>query len=334
MERPFVSIIIITRNRPSLLKHCLERAFDQPYPYKEVIVVDSSFGDESEQVVAQYPEIISVRLRGQRNNMPRARNEGMAVSTGDIIAFIDDDSMISPTWLKAMVDAYEDDTLGAVGGRVVRRPEPYCELETGTPSMLVKPSGIVIAQGIDLATEAQMEVDHLIGCNMSFRREALQQVGGFDSNYTLTNYREETDLCIRLKKAGWRIVFAPAMSVKHVSARSAKPFFMERPYIQFSNGRNSAYLAYKNFGFNFCTMSGQLLEIGAAFRRAGYLAGLGISGLIAQLAGRVAGLVMGISWHISKKPDTTAELKLKRPVQVTGEPGMMTIVSSKRTDGI
>src|SRR6266566_4043503 len=105
-----VSIIIITYNRPFLLKHCVERVLAQPYPRKEIIVVDSSSNDESERVVAQYPEVISVRLRDQLNNMPQARNEGIAVSSGEIIAFIDDDTMVQPGWLDSLVDTYRDET--------------------------------------------------------------------------------------------------------------------------------------------------------------------------------------------------------------------------------
>src|SRR5438270_5861315 len=104
MKAPFVSIIIITRNRAFLLRHCVERVLSQPYPHKEVIVVDSSSNDESEQMVARYPEVISVRLHGQRNNMPQARNAGIAISSGDILAFIDDDSMIEQDWLAALVN--------------------------------------------------------------------------------------------------------------------------------------------------------------------------------------------------------------------------------------
>src|SRR5690242_14115650 len=84
-----VSIIVITCNRPFLLKKCIERIFAQTYPYKEIIVVDSSLGDESELALIQYPDVQIVRLRGQRNNMPRARNAGIAVSSGGILAFID-----------------------------------------------------------------------------------------------------------------------------------------------------------------------------------------------------------------------------------------------------
>src|SRR5205807_9223684 len=84
MKDLFVSIVIITRNRPFLLRHCIERVLVQPYPHKEVIVVDSSSNDESEQIVAQHPEVISLRLYGQGNNMPQARNAGIAASCGDI----------------------------------------------------------------------------------------------------------------------------------------------------------------------------------------------------------------------------------------------------------
>src|SRR6266516_404890 len=106
MASPTSSIIIITRNRPALLQHCLTHVLAQSYPHKEIIVVDSSSNDESERVVAQYPEVLSVRLHGQRNNMPQARNAGIAISSGDIIAFVDDDAMVQPGWLATLVDTY------------------------------------------------------------------------------------------------------------------------------------------------------------------------------------------------------------------------------------
>jgi GT2 family glycosyltransferase len=328
MKDPLVSIIIITCNRSFLLQHCLQRVLDQQYPHKELIVVDSSTNDETERVVAQYPEVISVRLHGQRNNMPQARNEGIAVSSGDIIAFIDDDSMIFPGWLNALVDAYRDETVGSAGGRIVRKPEPYRDQVMGTPTMVVKSPGIVIAKDFDLASTAQVEVDHLIGCNMSFRRKALEQVGGFDPTYTLTNLREETDLCVRVKKAGWRIVFVPAMTVVHVSARSNR-FFTELPSIQFSSGRNSSYFAIKHFGLSPGTIVGQIIDVGRSFRRAGYYAGLFIFGAMAHAVGRVIGLGVGISWHMSSQRRAASALEIgKRPQSLPEERSMSSLLKA------
>ena len=324
-----VSVIIITRNRPFLLRHCIERVLAQPYAHKEIIVVDSSSDDESEQVVAEYPEVLRVSLRGQRNNMPQARNAGVKNSSGAIVAFIDDDAMVQAGWLESLIDVYRDETAGAAGGRVIGMPEPYCNQVEGPPRLFVLPSGRVIAKDAGLVSVNLVEVDHLIGCNMSFRRKVLEQVGGFDPTYTLTNLREETDLCVRVKKAGWRIVFVPSIAVVHFSPRSLQPYFLERPSIQFSNGRNCTYFAIKHFGLNPRTLSGQLVrDAGKSCGRAAYFAALFSMGAIAQVVGRIAGLVAGVRWLTSKQRRAASSPAIGQPV---GEPGRPTLRSKAST---
>jgi GT2 family glycosyltransferase len=311
MTNPTVSIIIITRNRSALLQHCLDHVQAQPYLHKQIIVVDSSSNDESERVVAQYPDMISVRLYGQRNNMPQARNAGLAVSSGEIIAFIDDDAMMQPGWLDALLATYRDETVGAVGGRIIEVPKPYCDLLTGSPCFSVRPSGRAIAKNKGTASTGQVEVDWLPGCNMSFRRSVLEQVGGFDPAYTMTNWREDTDIGPRVQRAGWRVVFNQAIAVVHVSARSSGPHFEERPLTQFSIGRNSTYFAIKHFGLNPYTLACQLL-LGPA-RTCGltiYRAGLLSLAALAQTAGRGMGLVAGIHWLLSGQRRTHSAPKL------------------------
>ncbi len=302
MKDPFVSIIIITRNRPFLLRHCIERVLRQPYSHKEIIVVDSSSGDESEQVVAQYPEVISVRLRGQRNNMPQARNKGISASSGDVLAFIDDDSMVQPGWLEALVNAYAGETVGAVGGRIIDMPEPFCDQISGSPCLIIKPSGRVFRRGVGLLSTESREVDHLPGANMSFLREVLEQVGGFDPHYILLNLREETDLCIRVKKAGWRIMFVPAMAQVHFSPKIVQnPYLLERPRYQFSSGYGTAYFTVKHFGLNLRTLTESLLLTGRAWARAAYYTLHFVSGSAAYAVGHVIGLVAGIAWHMNSQ---------------------------------
>lgn len=311
MENPFVTIIIPTCNRSFLLKHCIERVRNQPYPHKEIIVVDSSSNNESESVVAQYPEVISVRIRGQRNNRPQAKNTAMAYACGDLICFLDDDAMICSTWLETVLDIHRDDTIGAAGGRVVRAPEPYCDQVSGPPRMTVTPSGRVIWEGADLVSTERVNVDHLISCNVSFRRDALEQVGGFDPNYTITSLREETDLCIRVKKAGWRIVFEPAMAAIHYSARS-QGHFMKQPVAQFSSGRNSVYFAIKQCGLKPRTLVDQLVvEPGAHWAKVLSLSGMFLAGAAAQMVGRAVGLGVGISWLMSNKRRAAADPKIQ-----------------------
>ena len=315
-----VSIIIITYNRPLLLKHCLEHILAQPYPHKEIIVVDSSTNDESEQVVAQYPEVISLRLRGQRNNMPQARNVGRAISSGEIIAFIDDDAMVESGWLDALVDTYKDGTVGATGGRVIEVPKPHCDLQD-IRLLYIRPSGQFIVKYIGPASTDQIEVDWLHGCNMSFRRTALEQVGGFDPAYTLTNTREDTDLCLRVKRANWRVVFIPAMAVVHYSPRTSDPHFQNRPLTQFANGRNSTYFTIKHFGLNPYTLTCQLLLAPARdFGLAVYHAGVLSITALARTVGRIVGLGAGIRWLISRRRAQSAP-KIQQPDQsITVQP--------------
>lgn len=310
MVEPLVSIIIITCNRPFLLRYCLENVFAQSYFHREVIVVDSSVNDESEQVVTRYPTVKLIRLRGQGNNMPQARNAGIDASSGELIAFIDDDSMVQPGWLAALVETYNDASVGAAGGRVIGMPQPYSEQFTGSPRLLVQASGRVVARGAGLVSSESVEVDHLIGCNMSFRRLALEQVGGFDPNYTITNLREETDLCVRVKHAGWRILFVPAIAVLHFSARSLQPYFLERPLVQFSNGRNGAYFAVKNFGLTPRTLTGQLLDAGKSCGRAAYFTGLFCLGAATHIAGRAVGFGEGIKWRLKHHTGAVAKTNI------------------------
>lgn len=311
MQDPFVTIIIPTCNRPFLLKHCIEHVLGQPYLRKEVIVVDSSSNDESEGVVAHYPEVISVRIRGQRNNRPQAKNTGMTYAAGDIICFLDDDAMVCPTWLDTVVEIHRDDTIGAAGGRVVRAPQPYADQASGPPHMTVTRTGRVIWEGADLVSTERVDVDHLISCNVSFRRDALEQVGGFDPNYTLTSLREETDLCIRVKKAGWRLVYEPSMEVIHYSARS-QGYFMRQPVAQYSSGRNGVYFAIKQYSFTPQVLIDQMVvEPGKNFAKAGSLAAMFVVGAAAQVVGRAVGLGVGVTWLLSRKMREGADPKIR-----------------------
>ena len=148
---------------------------------------------------------------------------------------------------------------------------------------------------------------------MSFRRKAIEQVGGFDPNYTLTNLREETDLCVRVKRAGWRIMFVPTSAVTHFSERSSQQGFLGFPSVQFSNGRNSTYFAIKHFGLNRRTVAEQfIIDTGRCCGRAIYSTLLFITGAIVHIAGRFVGLFLGISWLVSSRRRIASAPKIEK----------------------
>ena len=215
---------------------------------------------------------------------------------------------------------------------MIEIPEPHCDQISGSPRMFVKPSGRVIGQGWGLFSTEKVEVDHLAGGNMSFRREVLEQVGGLDPNYTLANLRVETDLCVRVKMAGWRILFVPAMAVVHFSERARSPFTWSRPYILFSHGRNSMYFAIKNFGFNPRTLVGQLIvdasvDASKLFLRAGMLS----VSAVAQMVGRMVGLGVGIALLMSRQRRAAAAPKIERGKQAGAEQVSLPVASQSES---
>lgn len=233
---PTVSIVVATHNRADWLVRSLPRILALDYPAFEVIVVDDGSEDDTPALMQRWAARGVRSLRhSQARGASAARNTGIAAATGELVAFIDDDAVPEPDWLRRLVAAYTDESVGAVGGAVYH-------LSTGTPQCTgsranrfgrdraLSPSGDLGAQ----------EFLVLIECNMSVRRRVLEQVGGFDPAIRI--YGEGVDLCIRIARAGYGVLYTPSAIVWH--AKAAGPFRnnLYHPY------RNRIYLSLKNFG--------------------------------------------------------------------------------------
>lgn len=293
-DAPTISVVVITRNRASWLRRCLESVARQSYRPMEVVVVDSSDGRESEAIAEAVPSVRYVRFPQGRRGMPSARNAGVREARGDVVVFLDDDCEASPGWLAALASTYRDPTVDGAGGKVVdpvvilgrvRRfltsGEPWAEPDDGD----LQPA----------------EVDFLQGGNMSFRRELLMAAGGFDPEYTGSNYREETDLCFRLRRMGHRLVYVPRAAVTHLRAPRADGIGRspEDPQREFYHARNQTYFVLKNYGLSARPLAFYLLRE-TALRTAAALRHptprwLGWWG--AHLAGKGAGVIAGLRYR-------------------------------------
>lgn len=208
-----VSIVIATYNRCEDLRECLSSIFDLKDGLLEVIVVDSKSTDGTRQLKDRFPiEFVSIN----RRNRQSARNLGISNAHGDIIAFLDDDVVVSDEWLDRMIIPYTDSSVGGVGGRTI----PYGKTEEFYTKVSENEIGKVFNDGLvlgnfDFPSESIVEVDSFIGCNMSFRRGLLLRVGGFDENYIGTGYRDDTDLCIRIRRLGYKLLYQPKSLVWH-----------------------------------------------------------------------------------------------------------------------
>ncbi|MDN3935304.1 glycosyltransferase family 2 protein [Arthrobacter sp. YD4] len=214
--RPSVSVVICsyTEQRWDLLMRVIDSVHAQTLRPEQVIVVVDHNVDLYKRLVATVQDVTLVESTGPKG-LSGARNTGAALVTSDIVAFLDDDAEAEPTWLERLTALYDDSDVLAVGGRV----EPVWE--GGRPGHFgPELDWIVGCSHRGLPTVAS-EVRNVVGANMSFRREILQHVGGFNVSLGRQATKplgcEETEICIRaaIGSPGSRVVYEPAAVVRH-----------------------------------------------------------------------------------------------------------------------
>ncbi|BBM69333.1 glycosyltransferase family 2 protein [Rhodothermus marinus] len=216
----FASVIIPTYNRDHLLIDTIQYVLRNNYKAFEVVVVDQTRG---------HPERIMNHLQRLRcdsrfkyikislANASLARNVGLRYAKGDVIIYIDDDVELAEDFIAAHVRRYEDPQVGAVAGRVVELGtplvhEPDERLRDRPRPGRLRPDGTGETHFNQVGYRGEVEWGQ--GCNMSFRRAALEQIGGFDERYAVI--REDVDVFYRIRKKGWKAVFEPDAKVTHL----------------------------------------------------------------------------------------------------------------------
>jgi len=297
-----LSVIIVTLNRPDCVRRCLECLKAQTRPPEQVIVVDASKDDLTLQTVAVFPNVGYLRNDLGLGHTTHSRNLGVQKATGDIIAFLDDDAYARPGWAAALLASYSSPEMGAVGGRVIRGI-PDEELQGDYPIGRFTHNGEVLGF-FSVDSVRPIPVDHLIGCNMSFRREVIARCGGFREGFTGPYcFREETDIFLVMRRLGYQVLFNPAAVVDHVAGPKPKGQRFDLRYAYYAE-RNQWVLLIRNFGLfsavsmryalnsGWCTLRAFLRRLGGAFLRLG-----------AAVAGSAAGIAAGLVLRLRQGRD-------------------------------
>jgi len=122
---PRVSIIVPVLNRRESIGLCVESLLALDYPSYEIIIVDNGSTDKSRDVVSKYP----VKLVIETEKGPYyARNDGISIADGEIIAFTDSDCVVDRNWLKNLMRNYMHEEIGGVGGQILSyKPTTWVE---------------------------------------------------------------------------------------------------------------------------------------------------------------------------------------------------------------
>ncbi len=232
-EVPKVSVVVCAYNAERTMAPCLASLEKLNYANYEVIVVNDGSRDRTREICERF-EFIQL-INQENKGLSAARNVGIAAATGEIVAFTDSDCVVDPDWLTYLVSAFSRSGRAAVGGPNFPPPEDT-----------LVPSAVAVSPGGPTHVLLNDEVaEHIPGCNMAFRKAALEEINGFDPVFRAAG--DDVDLCWRLQNQGYEIGFSPAAVVWHFRRNTIKAYLnQQRGY-----GKAEAQLYFKHpYRFN------------------------------------------------------------------------------------
>lgn len=200
---PFVSIIVPAYNEGEVIESSLASLLELRYPYYEIIAVDDGSTDDTYDRMRtfegnHYGVRVSV-FRKENSGKADSLNYGIRRSRAPIVVCMDSDSRLSPEALRYAVKHFGDQSVGAVAGnvKVANRQNIWTKLQA-----------LEYIEGLNIVRKAQAffrTVNVIPGPIGIFRREALDRVGGYDSD----TYAEDFDLTVKVLSDGWKIKYEP-----------------------------------------------------------------------------------------------------------------------------
>jgi hypothetical protein len=203
-----MDIVVPSCGRPARAKSLAQTLCAQSRPGDTVVVVA-----QGKQIPAHLPS--GVRLLTLRKpNLPAARNAALAASNADVVLFLDDDIVPAENLVEAHRACYSDPVIAGVAGFV---DDPLFDRTQPLPSAIDLATGDCV-QNFSLARSCRTA--SVMGANMSFRRSALLDIGGFDEHYLHNALWEEVDASLRLLTAGFTLWYCAEARVTHERDKS------------------------------------------------------------------------------------------------------------------
>ncbi|MEQ1871691.1 MAG: glycosyltransferase [Vicinamibacterales bacterium] len=211
---PRVSVVVCAYNAADTLEDNLSSLEHLDYPDFEIILVNDGSRDHTPAILAAHPRVRAITI--PNGGLSHARNIGLEHATGEIVAYTDADTRVDRDWLTYLVQPFlQSDVVGSGGPNVVPPDDP--------------PMAQSIARAPGAPTHVLLDdrtAEHVPGCNMAFRREALLAIGGFNPVYLRAG--DDVDVCWRLQARGGRIGFASAALVWHHHRSSIRAYWRQQ----------------------------------------------------------------------------------------------------------
>lgn len=211
--KPPAAIVICAHDDEEYIERVVRAAVEQEYDGKEVIVVDDASTDGTSRVLDGIPGI--TLLRNETNlGLAASLTRGFAATAAPIVFSLHSDCLLRDRqWMAKMVEPFEDPAVGAVVSRRVYPPR------TSLP-IGARLFEAVIPQRLDPSGQAAIDLDFFRDKADAYRHELIDRLGGWDRE--LFTAGEDTDLSIKMRAAGYRIVLHPQAAVEYIFSSRQK----------------------------------------------------------------------------------------------------------------
>lgn len=230
-----ISVILCTYNRCHSLSKALDSVAQSQLPESvnwEVLVIDNNSKDSTSDVVKRYCDLWPNRFRyifEAQQGKSHALNRGIQEAHGDVLAFMDDDVTVEPTWLRNLTQNIFNGRYAGAGGRIV--PDQTISLPTWMP--LHERYGLAPLAMFDLGLAAGDLDEPPFGTNMAFQRRIFETYGSFRADLgpqpgsEIRN--EDTEFGSRILAAGEKLRYEPTAVVYHAmpEKRLRKEYFLK-----------------------------------------------------------------------------------------------------------
>lgn len=238
MKQPYIISVILNTNRRDDTLECLASISRSTYTNHKVMVLDNASTDGSVEAIRMaFPDVEICHLTA---NSGYAGNNNVGIKAAleqgaDWVFVLNEDTVLDPACLDALIAAGESDpAIGIVGPLVYHHDEPT----------VIQSAGGALGQNWEARHVGQNEddvgqyalphaVDWVSGCAILVRRQAIEQLGMLDERFFY--YWEEVEWCLRIGRAGWKIIHVPSARIWH---KGVQRNYVPKPSIAYYNTRN------------------------------------------------------------------------------------------------
>ena len=232
LESSSLTVIIVNRNTSGLLADCLNHVYGSRLTGElQVIVVDNGSTDDSIRMVRErYPEVELIEA-GKNLGFAAANNRGLKRAKGTFILLVNTDAMLQPDCAASLMELMQEDPrIGMAGPQLLNGDGTNQTSYEAVPTLATETLNRSLLKrlfprrypGKNRPLSQPELVEALIGAVMMIRREALNELRGFDEDYFF--FLEETDLAVRMRVRGWKVVHDPRPKAFHLQGATARSY--------------------------------------------------------------------------------------------------------------